>query len=78
MKSEEKRKKIYYNSIDVNAMILKTDGIFKFKEENTFIKIDPNIVKGEFISAITVGNAFLTEDALKKFNKVTGIPWLFK
>ena len=77
MKSEEKRKTIYDNSIDVNAMILKTDDIFKFKEDPTFIKIDPNTVKGEFSSAITVGNAYLTEEEVKKFDKVTGIPWLF-
>ena len=77
MKSNNKRKTIYDDSIDVNAMILKTDDIFKFKEDPTYIKIDPNTVKGVFSSAIEVGNAYLTEDDIKKFDKVTGIPWLF-
>ena len=77
MKSDRERNTIYDSSIDVNAMILTTDDIFKFKADPTYIKIDPNTVKGVFSSAINVGNAYLTEDDIKKFDKVTGIPWLF-
>lgn len=35
-------------------MILTTDDIFKFKADPTYIKIDPNTVKGVFNSAINV------------------------
>ena len=77
MKSNTPRKTIYDNSIDVNAMILSTEDIFKFKADPTYIKIDPNTVKGVFSSAINVGNAYLTEEDIKKFDKVTDIPWLF-
>ena len=77
MKSNTPRKTIYDNSIDVNAMILTTEDIFKFKADPTYIKIDPNTVKGVFSSAINVGNAYLTEEDIKKFDKVTDIPWLF-
>ena len=77
MKSNEKRNTIYDNSIDVNAMVLTTDDIFKFKADPTYIKIDPNTVKGVFSSSINVGNAYLTEEDIKKFDKVTDIPWLF-
>ena len=77
MKSNKEKNTIYDNSIDVNAMILTTDEIFKFKADPTYIKIDPNTVKGVFSSAINVGNAYLTEEEIKKFDKVTDIPWLF-
>ena len=77
MKSNKERNTIYDNSIDVNAMILTTDDIFKFKADPTYIKIDPNTVKGVYSSAINVGNAYLTEEEIKKFDKVTDIPWLF-
>ena len=77
MKSDKERNTIYDSSIDVNAMILTTDDIFKFKADPTYIKIDPNTVKGVFSSAINVGNAYLTEEDMKKFEKVTDIPWLF-
>ena len=77
MKSNQPRKTIYDNSVDVNAMILTTEDIFKFKADPTYIKIDPNTVKGVFSSAINVGNAYLTEEEIQKFDKVTGIPWLF-
>ena len=77
MKSNKPRNTIYDNSIDVNSMILTTDDIFKFKADPTYIKIDPNTVKGVFSSSINVGNVYLTEEDIKKFDKVTGIPWLF-
>ena len=77
MKSDNERNTIYDTSIEVNAMILTTDDIFKFKADPTYIKIDPNTVKGVYSSAISVGNAYLTEEEIKKFDKVTGIPWLF-